>query len=71
MCVNISDNTVTTEPRANDVAQYWKFVKTSAGYRIRNLYTNRYIQKQNGARSQQYATSSTASGAFTITENAN
>jgi hypothetical protein len=71
MCVNISDNTVTTEARANDVAQYWKFVKTSAGYRIKNLYTNRYIQKQNGTRSQQYATSSTASGAFTITENAN
>lgn len=71
MCENSSDNSVTTEAIGNDVSQYWKFVKTSAGYKIKNLYTDRYIKKQNGAISTQYTTAAYLSDAFTIRENTN
>ncbi len=63
--------TVTTTAPANDLAQYWTIEKSGTGYAIKNAYTGRYIQKQNGTLSVQYKTNNTTKGAFNITPNRN
>ena len=66
----ISKAVGTTEP-ANDLTQYWVLEKSGSGYFIKNAYTGRYIQKQNGTLSTQYKTNTTTNGAFTISVNNN
>lgn len=71
MSENASDNTVETEAAAADCSQYWRFVKTSTGYKIKNLYTGRYIKRQNGAFNTQYTTAIYSSDAFTVIRDSN